>query len=231
MSTIIDIVEKAESSFGIKLENNEAAELATIGDMFSVIKSKIGPEKRGKCLSKVTYFIIKRDFNRIGIDIGSFRLDYKMSSLIPRINRFAKYAQLKKIGQLKYPSLSINNNFFYIMVIVLFIAVLFPIFTFNELQDQFGILGGLLAFSPALAFSAGVMGRHFFTNEFNNNESIGSFTRRVMSLNFKELSDQNDTLNYDEVLIALKEIIKGETGLDYSEIQETSTLTGDLKAD
>jgi acyl carrier protein len=95
MSDIIEIIEHVERSFDIAIDNNEAKDLVTVGDIHNYIVSRVIEEKGTKCLTQVAFYKIKNFLLQEKLKIP-YSLNIQMNQLFPHQTRNKLYSNISK---------------------------------------------------------------------------------------------------------------------------------------
>ena len=108
----VELVMEIEEAFEIRIPENAAWKMTTVGDVYQYIleqqKNEAG-QQPAVCLTAVTFYKLRRMLvAELGLDRSHLRPDSSTDAILPAENRGQLWARLEKALQLKLPELAMS---------------------------------------------------------------------------------------------------------------------------
>jgi hypothetical protein len=103
----VELVLEIEESFGIKIPDDRASEIETIGELYEfVLAVRPGRNLSGGCLSAATFRMIRRTVcSRLSAKVYRLRPRDELNSIMPQVGRRRFWDQLQTDLALRFPRL------------------------------------------------------------------------------------------------------------------------------
>jgi acyl carrier protein len=224
----VELVMRVEDAFNITIKDHEAAKVRTAGDLFQIIKFKLGKHQTPVCPTARAFRSLRKELINTGLPREKIRPETKLDEIIPAGSRREMMTRLIAASSLKMPPLYRPLSLVMAISAVVFLLSVSSCLVFPH-QLPGAIFLSILAF-VILASAANVSTRPWATEV--HCATMGDFVRLVASYNFKALSAGNPNNSTDpEVWEILRTIIAEQLGLKRDEIHKHSRFVEDMGAD
>lgn len=196
----VDLLREVERTFCVSIKPIEASELYNVGQLFDLLKSKLGStdERRTKCLTAVCFFRLRRAVWMIrGIRINPTT---KIFDVVPKQELGQFYESLGYVMAARLPSLS--DTGWRLLIWILGISLLLAgFFVEGAVVSRVLVLSGLFAllFASVIylprALPYGVA-------------TFGDLAERIMTMNYGTLSRETGVKNDNDLWNVLVEVIR-----------------------
>jgi acyl carrier protein len=228
----VELIMEIEKRFDIKIPDQEAEKITTVGDMYYCVWAKLGGKYTDKCKSQILFYKLRKaSENILNIPKQQFLLDSVPEDLFPKDNRREVYKQFGNSINLCLPDLeltrpwSIGLNAFGLIAILgtlmyAIIAVNFCDATkWLFLMPIIGVFGTIL-FSKILEPN-----RIMITQK-----TVRAFVENTLALNYGKLANEYGN-NRKELEMVINQIIVDKIGVEFKELSPEKSFTDDLGVD
>ena len=228
----VEILMKVEDTFGIKIPDQEAEQILTVGDFHNAVWRHLSGKQTDKYKSQNLFYKLRKSFaDTFDFSPQMLKLDTSPEEIFPKTNRRQVYFSFADTTNLKLPDLVLTKPW-------------------TTLLSTFGvatIIGGLvtsLILINAFNFSkwtllipvAGFI-LTFLLSDFLNPRrttikdiTIREFTEHTLALNYSTLVESEGT-NRQEMESVINHIIADMVGLDLEEVTSDKKIADDLGID
>ncbi len=234
---LVELILEVEESFEIKLPDDRASEIQTVGDLYQLILELHGTsvaarETRKVCLSAATFREIRRGLHKeLPIATGRLRPSDRLESILPRSFRGDLWITLDKSLDLRLPKLVRSRR------VTLLLLVLTVIFAAAGGAAAWEVVGfGWVAVASSACGLVAAAGVFWLTKPLaiHPRASFSSFrglTEDVLARNFGELSRRFQASSPADVWNALKTIFVAQLGVTAERVKPEARLIADLGLD
>lgn len=228
----VELVMEFEKAFDMRIPDQEAEKLRTVGDVHNYIWNRLENWHSNKCNSQALFYKLRKYcIEQFGVPKNSFQTDRSINDLFPKEERRKKYFEAAKSMYLEFPSLILSkpwniflNTVGFISILGSFVLVIILCFFFSYSKWLFLIpVAGLLF---TLFVSSLLNPKRIIISPF----SVRDFTQKTLSLNFIQFSKDSGT-NRKEVETVINHIISDKVGVDLDEISQEKSFVDDLGVD
>lgn len=228
----IEILMKVEDSFGIRIPDQEAQQIITVGDFHNAVWRQLSGRSSDVCQSQRLFYTLRRTFaEKTGFPSRQITLETVPQVIFPARNRRQKYLAFSETSNLKLPALVLEKFWssvlttFGIAAIIGSLAasiLLVNVFNYSKWMFIMPVAGIVLTvmFSDLLASRRTVISA----------ASMRDFTQQVLALNYSSLS-ANEGTNQQEMQVIINHIIADMVGMDVKEISPDKKIADDLGID
>jgi len=228
----VEILLKVEDSFGIKIPDQEAQQILTVGDFHNAVWRQLSGRSSDICQSQRLFYTLRRSFTeKPGYSPRQLTLETAPQAIFPARNRRQEYLTFSKTTNLKLPGLVLEKFWnrvltaFGIVAIIGSLAAsitLINVFNYSKWVFLMPVAGIVLTilFSGLLASRRTVISA----------STMRDFTQQVLALNYSTLS-VNEGINRQEMQAIIDHIIADMTGICREEITPDKKIADDLGID
>lgn len=228
----VEILMKVENTFGIKIPNQEAEKILTVGDFHNSVWRHLSCKHSEKCKSQNLFYKLRKSFTgTFGFPPQMLMTHTSPKEVFPEINRRQAYFSFADSVNLKLPGLVLTK----------------PWMTFLDFFGATTIIGGLVTsliliilfdFSKWMLLIpvAGIILTFMVSNLLNEKRTtikertIREFTQHTLALNFQTLA-ASEGANRQEMESVINQIIADMAGLDLEEVTSEKKIADDLGID
>lgn len=228
----IEILMKVEETFGIKIPDQEAEQILTVGDFHNTVWRQLSDKYSDKCKSQYLFYKLRKSFaDTFNFSPQLLKPDTPPEQIFPITNRRQEYLSFANTANLKLPDLVLTEPW----------ATLLMAFGVAT------IIGGLVislllinlsGFSKwTLLMPVAGMILTFILSELLNlkrtaiqEKTVREFTLHTLSLNYPTLVTTQGT-NRREMESVINYIIADLAGLDLEEVTSEKKISDDLGID
>jgi acyl carrier protein len=229
----VEMVIEVEEAFGIKIPDDVAAAVRTVGDLHQLIVESLGDGRKssGICLSAATFRLIRQAVNT-GLSVQtSIRPGDQIDAILPRRHRRQVWSQLTHSLDLRLPSLARSSWVVWSAVVVtLVFAAMATYVAALSLGDVLASTIGVLSFFIVATFMAFVTSplaiypRPTFA-------SFGGLTNVVLAQNYSQLSNRFKSGGSADVWNAVRMIVVEQLGVEPGQVTPNARFVEDLGMD
>lgn len=226
METVI-LLEAIERSFKIKIRDEEAVKIITIGELYDCIISKLSSNESSDCMTNRVFYKMRQalipltNFSRIEIAPST-----SMESLVEMRDRVKIWKYLSNYTGLRLPNLVrpkwIENvillTFLNLMILGIVLLIFFRIWSVLILSFLFLILAYKLTEKFAV----------YFPDYCSN---LGDTVKVILGMNFGKISAEKGSWNQRDAWNAFQFIFFVELGVFPEEVKKEARICADLGLD
>jgi acyl carrier protein len=228
----VELIIEIEKAFAIKIPDEEAEKLITVGDVHNWVWNHIEQKNSTKCISQVLFYKLRKYIShKNGMPLRTVNFDTSLNGVIPWKDRKKEYAHFAESTGLRLPKLVLSNSW-------------------NALLNVVGVIsffGGLIfALAKIMFFNSAawvmiipLLGLVLMTllsmllhpkRTHIHPDSLKAFTKKTITLNYSFLTQTHGT-NRKDVEDMINQIIADTIGVDLAEITPEKSFTDDLGVD
>lgn len=228
----VEILMKVEDTFGIKIPDQEAEKILTVGDFHNSVWRHLSEKHSDKCKSQNLFYKLRKSFADIsGFSPQNLKLDTSPEKIFPKINRRQVYFSFAGKTGLRLPDLVLTKPWATFLTTVGFVAIIGSLVISLILINFFDFTKWTLLFPlVGIAFTL------FLSNLLDSKRTairevtVREFTQHTLSLNYKILM-ANEGTNRQEMESVINHIIADLAGLDLAEVTSGKKIADDLGID
>jgi len=221
----VELVMEVEESFGIKIPDNDAQKIKTVGDLFEFIKARTELAPAGTCLTAATFYDIRKGLRNLGIE-KRFGPSTSLANILPARDRRTFWSRLARNSKLRLPRLVRPSWIIMANVAITLSASLGIAIVFSQGEVP-GLLVGIMCL-----FLFGFLTRYittpFATNFATEFCTFRGLSERVLALNPTKLKNDHGPMGPNDIWIILRELIIQQLGVDYDEVTADANFVKDL---
>ena len=227
----IELLMEVEAAFDIKIDDNDAQNLLTVGDMYDYVVAKVDIAPTGTCLTAAAFYDVRAGLLECGID-ERFGPSTLLSKVIPKSGRRLLWWQLSNHTQFRLPNLVrpkwiVDVGIYFTLAVSVFAAY------YLTRSDVFDPIQLFVVF-PCLA----VFGYLYFvlTTPFATeiDQSFMTFRRlceNLVVLNASNLRSKHGPMGRNDIWFVLSGLIVDTLCVDMDEITREAHFVKDLGCD
>ena len=230
----VELVIEVEESFGISIEDADAEQMRTAGDLHEYVlgkvasaHTKIGTESKVCVTSRAFYALRKAVMDLSLASRRDLRPGTDLSGVIPARSRRHCWRQLSEAMQLRLPDLERPEWLVKSALVVVFVTSLFVAVSLVHLGFMIAV------FSVPLSLALMAVVAHHATAPLATVmpcTSVADLTRNIATTNYARLLGAASAVDGDEVWQTLRRIICDCLGVSPEEVTKTSRFVEDLGA-
>lgn len=228
----VEILMKVEDTFGIKIPDQEAEKIITVGNFHDAVWRHLSGKQSDKCKSQGLYYKLRKSFaNSFNFPTQQFNLNTSPELIFPKSNRRQEYFAFSNETNLKLPNLILTKPWAKILTTFGLITIIGGLVTSLVLINFYNYSKWTLLFCLA-----GIIMTILLSELFNpmrtliKETTIREFIQRTLALNFTTLSTEQGT-SRKEMESVVNYIISDLVGLDIEEISPDKKIADDLGID
>lgn len=228
----IELVMEIEKAFNIRIPDEEAEKLLTVGDMYNSVWNHLESRHSNQCNSQIIFYRLRRYFTEtFRLSKQAFSPDKLLNDLFPQTNRRKEYIAMGNHINLQLPKLVLTKSWRILLTTVglismvgglLFAILLTSFFDFTKWVYLFPV-GGIII---TLLLSEFLNPRRVVIQP----SLIRDFTSNTLALNYSSILKDQGT-SRKEVETVINYIIVDKIGVDLEEISAEKSFTDDLGVD
>lgn len=228
----LDIVElfiAVEDAFQIHIEDHEAQEVATAGDLSLLVISKLKAPDSSRCLTSVAFYRTRRALMTVlGVARREVAPSTRLDALLPADNRAARWRRVEEAAGLKLPKLQLAGSIQLTLLTVGVATTLYP-----AIRSGAGIVWMALLAVTGLVLGAGLMrlAAPLAVNFPFPDPTVGALAKAVLALNYGNLATEIGGWSEAEVWDVVCQLIVRQTGVERERITPEARLVDDLGID
>lgn len=228
----VELVMEIEDAFSIKIPDDEASHMGTVGDVFDyIVKNTNVSTNSSTCLSAVAFYSLRRAANSLG---AKDRLRPKDSTLtiLPDSNRQEFWSQLQNRSELKLPPLRRPDWMVTTGTVLVFAFSILPgYFAYQSTDSQLAGIAAAVVSGILFGVLAGSLTKPFAVLPASNCHTLRGLAESALGLNFKTLSDRYNSATPNDLWIALRSIIVDQLGVSPDDVNPNASFVNDLGCD
>ena len=228
----VELVMEVEDAFSIKIPDDEASYMLTVGDLFDYIVANTNVVKdRSVCLSAIAFYSLRRAANSLGAE-NRLRPKDSTSEILPISKRREYWTQLQNRSELKLPPLR-RPEWLVATGTVGTIACAILLGCLSYLSTDSQLVGSAIGFASAILIGliVGVLTKPFAIYPSPSCKTIRGLTESALGLNFKTLSERYNGASPNDLWIALRAIIVEQLGVAPEEVKPAASFVKYLGCD
>lgn len=225
----IELILAIEDAFQIHIADEEAGNVSTVGDLHSLVLSKLDARDAKRYLTSAAFYRTRRGIiDTLGIERREIRPSTLLAVILPRSNRCENWRRIQEAMKLKLPDLR-HPGWIQLGLIAAGVALavatgLYSGASYKWISLLFIlglVVGGFaIKLSPSLAVAFP-----------NRNVTVGDLARDVLAINYAHLASEIGSSNKNDVWEALCRVIVLQTGVAPDKITPQARIVGDLGID
>lgn len=228
----VEILMKVEDTFGIKIPDQEAEQIYTVGDFHNVVWRHLSGRHSEKCKSQHLFYTLRKSFaNVFNFSPKRVTLDTSPEDIFPKTNRRELYLSFSKKTDLKLPDLVLAKPWAGVLTTFGFLTIIGGLAASLTLIYMFNFSNWTL-----LAPVAGIILTFLLSMLLNpkrtviEEATIREFTQHTLALNYSSLV-ADEGANRREMESVINYIISDMAGVDLEEITSEKKIAYDLGID
>jgi acyl carrier protein len=225
----VELVLEIEEAFSIKIPDEEAEKLLTVGEVFDYILANTAVAKEpAVCLTAATFYAIRKSAKKLGIT-GRLHPRDSIWAILPSSERVSFWSQLQQATKLKLPSLRRPKWLVAVSTVVVIISsIVFGIQLYGITHSP-----GL---SMAIAWVSGVLlgllvrglTCPFAICPPSHCRTLREFAEVTMQLNFQTIRARYHEATKSDLWVTLRSIIVNQLDVSPREVQPAARFVQDL---
>lgn len=228
----LDIVElfiAVEDAFQIHIEESEAQEVVTAGDLSRLVISKLQAQDSSRCLTSAAFYRTRRALTTVlGIARQEVAPSTSLDTLLPPDDRAVRWRRVEQALGLKLPKLQLSGSLVLTLLAVPVAAILLPAIRSGAGAGLVALLAVTgLALRAALLRLAAPLAVNFPFPE----PTVGALAKEVLALNYGSLAAELGGWSEAEVWSLVCHLIVSQTGVERELVTPDARLVDDLGID
>jgi acyl carrier protein len=228
----VELVMEIEQKFGIKIPDQEAENITTVGQMYDAVWLRLEGKYSNKCNSQILFYKLRKSSEEIlHVSKQQFLLDTIPEDIFPKENRREIYKQFGKTIKLSLPDLVLTKPWSIFLNTVGVVTILGTLIYVIILVNFYDNSKWLFLFPIIGLFVSLLLSKILDTRRiiiFQN--TIRAFVEKTLVINYGKLVKENG-YNRKEVEMVINQIIVDKIGVDEDEISPEKSFTDDLGVD
>lgn len=234
-----ELLVRVEEEFNIDLSETDVAHIATVGDLYNLLLSKL--ENDDACRSSRAFYRLRKTIvDCLGLPRKAIRPTTKLEAFLPEENRVALWGQLESASHLTFPKLRhprwMRDA---IRTIALVATIVFQFLVARWLHPHgiywapmiFADIAVWIAVRQILYAATPSMAREF---PFKTMRTVGDLSQYLLRTHFTVFKPEGgdaQACNKKEVWEQLRYLVYDFVGVDASEVTPETRFIEDLKMD
>ena len=225
----VELLIAVEDRFGIAIGDEEAAQIATVGDLHELVLSRLAPPSSNSCPSSHVFYGVRRGLREVlGVSRERVSPGASLEGLLPDEGRRSAWSSLSQYLGWRLPALQLPATLESSMLTGCLGAIVLAL-----LGGGLGFMPQPIAWSLGLAAFPALLVAYRLTAPLairvpKGLVSVGDLASAVLSLNFAVVSEQCQSWNEGEVWQALQSAVVDQLGCKPEEVRRTAHLVKDL---
>jgi len=228
----MEILMNVEETFDIRISNQEAEKIITVGDFHNVVWRHLEGKHSDKCKSQAIFYKLRQSFfDKFKFPPRDFKLDTSLNDIFPKDNRRQLYLNFANANNLELPSLQLTKpwtvflNSFGISTILGGLGL--SIFLINFLDySKWTLLIPIIGCGLTYSVSEILNPKRIVIEP----ELIREFTKKVLLDNYTTLTKESGT-NRKDMESVINNILVDMTGLKLNDVTPEKKIADDLGID
>ena len=225
----VELIIEVEESFGIKIEDDEAVQILTAGQLADVITRKLTGIKGADCPTAKAFYRLRRSFLSVfELNRRQLRPTTPILNFLPLAGRRQIWTHLERDLSLRLPPLSDHTGIgvfggaaiAYIAAYLVFAAITGDLIA--------ALIAGLVALLPGVLLGY-VVGVFFMPTLQPQHRTLGGLARGIVAYNYQQLVPSPIEIpENEEVWNKLCDLIVKQIGVKREKIQRVTKFVDDL---
>ena len=228
----IELLTDVEQTFGIKIPDEEAVLILTVGDFYEAVWRQVSSRKSSFCRSQIVFYTLRKHFFKLS-DYShlDFHPKARVEDVFPIVDRRYFYNTFEKSVGLKLPDLSLplrlGNILFWTAFTAVLASIIFSI-VMVVVKDNSGwwFLLPLLCLQLCISFSKLLDKQRVFISA----PTIRDFCLQTLALNYNSVGNDSG-VNKQEMEQVIRQIIADKHGFNLAEVTKEKKICDDLGID
>ena len=227
----VELVIEIEEAFSIKIPDDQASRILTVGDLHQLLISQIQATNTSTvCLSAVTFYILRRAAHSLGV-MERLRPRDLTSRLLPLTNRRDFWQRLQSAAELRLPRLCRPQWLSATATCaVILVAVSLAVLSYQRTGSQLAMLGVGMATLTGLGLLAALATQPSAVHPAQNFQTLRGLTETTLGLNFPVLRERYGNHPTD-IWVVLRAIIAEQLNVPLEKITPDTSFVNDLGLD
>jgi len=228
----VELVLEIEEAFSIKIPDDVATRLVTVGDVHKYIidHADVGVAPK-VCLSAVAFYALRGAARSVGVT-RRLRPHDSTATLFPESNRRHFWQSLQATANLKFPTLRRPPWLVKVSACaVTVLAVWMGFLTWRSTTSELAAILSVITSAAVVGAVLAAMTAPFAIYPASNFKTLRGLAESILGLNFKVLAERHDGARSADVWIALRSIIVEQLGVSPDLVTPTASIVRDLGCD
>jgi acyl carrier protein len=228
----IELVMDIEKKFDIRIPDEEAEKITTVGKMYDVVWGHLQGKHSDKCNAQILFYKLRKSAEDIfHFPRQQFLLNTIPEDIFPKENRCEVYKEVANNINLSLPGLvltkpwSIFLNSFGLVVIVFTLIYAVVAVNFYDTSKWLFLIPVVGLFCTSLLSNTLNPKRIIIAQK-----TIREFVENTLVLNYEKFAEENGN-NRKDVELVINQIIVDRVGVNFDEISPEKSFTDDLGVD
>ena len=234
---LVELVIEIEETFQIKVEDDQAARMRTVGDVADYIVARLPDRASETCLSAAVFYRLRRSLTElVGANRRAVAPRVETASLLPIDRRRASWLQISTQLGWRFPPLERPAWVTRLLTLVVVVGYLSTVMGLRwidpVLRDHWGIAA--VAAIPAWILVArwcARFSRPLATVLPRGCETLGGLSSRLLHLNLGTISRELDATDREIVWSVLRGLVVEALGVKPEQVTREARFVEDLGAD
>jgi acyl carrier protein len=225
----VELVIEVEESFGIKIPDQEASEIITVGDLLECVMRKLGHEESRICLSSAAFYALRSALmNTFGVSRSSVRPASQVEEFLPIASRRRDWEWLGQSLGMRLPDLQ-RPSWLTAMILISFLVSLVWLFA------SISLLSGTTIHLAFACFIISILiiqiTRPLERHLVSGCQTMRGLTLSILRLNYSTFAESKGSINRLEIWDAVKAIIVEQLGVKPEKVTPDASFVGDFGMD
>ncbi len=226
---VVELMMRIEEEFAIAIEDEEASQLETVGQLHLCVLGKLGLTASNRCISSATFYQLRRAL----VDLsGSSRRFIRPSTptelLLSLPNRRQQWRDLGDVTGAKLPTLERPK---WVTTALRNGGILLAVSTFIVGLDSFSLAVSSALSSALVLWIASRWSESYAIQLPASCATVGGMTKTMLKLNYGMNIEKENTWVERAVWDKLRDILVDELAVDPTQIKPEARFVGDLRLD
>jgi acyl carrier protein len=229
----VELVMKVEKAFNIRIPNQEAEKISTVGDLHEAVWRQVDwSYSEGPCQSQALFYRLRQAFTEnFQLPRADFKPDALMEDVFPKHNRRQAYEGFAHTIRLELPDLMLrdpwNTVITQLSITMMLIGILgVPFIGFFPKYTTFIAVTGLSGLALVLLVNYRLKSIRTTIGQ----KTVRDFTKKVLVLNYDKLN-RMDGVHRKDMETVINHIIVDISGAEPHEITPEKKICDDLGLD
>lgn len=226
----VELVMEVEESFGIKIPDEQASRMATVGELYALVLEKTRDRSRESqvCLSAATFYELRRNLSQYLPDTLRLRPNWYVEQTLPKFGRRKLWNRLQKDLDVRFPQL---RHPWWVVLAIILVAVVTAIGTYLAFAPgNGGTFAIFLSLLIAISNAALLMWLTvpLATRPLENSKSFRGLINQIVSMNYAKLSERFSSWTATDVWYVLVTIIVEQLAVPRAAVTPDASFVHDL---
>lgn len=228
----VELVLEIEEAFSIKIPDDVATRLVTVGDIhkYVVDHADVGIAPK-VCLSAAAFFALRGAARSLGVT-RRLRPRDSTATLLPESNRRRFWESLQAAANLRFPTLRRPPWLVRVSTCVITVlAVWMGFLTWRSTTSELAAILSVITSAVVVGAMLASVTAPFAVYPASNFKTLRGLAESILGLNFKALAERHDGARSADVWIALRSIIVEQLDVSPDLVTPTASIVRDLGCD